>query len=229
MRPATARCLVARGVAEPRDAQGFIDPRLAALRPPAGLAGLSLAVGRIADAVVRGERIGVFGDYDVDGVTTAALLTSFLRASGADGRVCGRAPRCGLRLHAGGGGRLRAARLQARRHRRLRHERSRRDSRPAIARGIEVIVVDHHTVPAADVGASRALARQSVPRRLDVPVPRHGVGRARLLRRGRRFAPSCATAVTSDRDPSRTSATCSTSSRSARSPISSRSPQRTGS
>ena len=83
MRPATARCLVARGVVEPSEAQGFIDPRLAALRPPSGLAGLSLAVERVADAVVRGERIGVFGDYDVDGITTAALLTSFLRAAGA--------------------------------------------------------------------------------------------------------------------------------------------------
>ena len=39
VRPATARCLVGRGVIEPRDAQGFIDPRLAALRPPTGLAG----------------------------------------------------------------------------------------------------------------------------------------------------------------------------------------------
>jgi len=51
---ATARCLVARGVSEPRDAQGFIDPRLAALRPPAGLAGLAPAVGRIADAICAG-------------------------------------------------------------------------------------------------------------------------------------------------------------------------------
>src|SRR6185503_7462509 len=84
VRPATARCLVARGVVEPSEAQGFIDPRLAALRPPAGLAGLSLAVGRIADAVDRGERFGVFGDYDVDGITTAALLTSFLRGAGAE-------------------------------------------------------------------------------------------------------------------------------------------------
>jgi len=83
VRPATARCLAVRGVQDPREAQGFIDPRLAALRPPAGLAGLPRAVERIADAVVRGERIGVFGDYDVDGVTTAALLTSFLRACGA--------------------------------------------------------------------------------------------------------------------------------------------------
>jgi single-stranded-DNA-specific exonuclease len=83
VRPATARCLVARGVVEPSDAQGFIDPRLAALRPPSGLAGLSTAVDRIANAVERGERIGVFGDYDVDGITTAALLTSFLRGAGA--------------------------------------------------------------------------------------------------------------------------------------------------
>src|SRR5205085_10381997 len=63
--------------------KGFIDPRLAALRPPTGLAGLPRGVGRIADAVTRGERIGVFGDYDVDGVTSAALLTSFLRSVGA--------------------------------------------------------------------------------------------------------------------------------------------------
>jgi len=42
-----------------------------------------VAVGRLADAVDRGERIGVFGDYDVDGITTAALLTSFLRGAGA--------------------------------------------------------------------------------------------------------------------------------------------------
>ncbi len=87
IRPATARCLVARGVQEPNDAKGFVDPRLAALRPPAGLAGLPSAVARIADAVQRRERIGVFGDYDVDGVTTAALLTTFLRAVDADAIV----------------------------------------------------------------------------------------------------------------------------------------------
>ena len=95
---------------EPRDAQGFIDPRLAALRPPQGLAGMPRAVDRIADAVERGERIGVFGDYDVDGVTTAALLTSFLRDVGAAGRVRGGAARCRLRLHDDGGGGLRAPR-----------------------------------------------------------------------------------------------------------------------
>src|SRR4029078_8070179 len=75
--------LVPRWSVEPSHAQGFIDPRLAALRPPAGLAGLATAVERIQSAVQRNRRIGVFGDYDVDGITTAALLTSFLRAAGA--------------------------------------------------------------------------------------------------------------------------------------------------
>jgi len=148
VRPATARCLVARGVVEPRDAQAFIDPRLAALRPPSGLAGLSMAVERIARAVERGERIGVFGDYDVDGITTAALLTSFLRAAGAQVE-CAVARRdagygftaeaaadfaergCGV-VVTGDCGTSDVAAIGA-----------------AVARGVEVIVVDHHTVPSA--------------------------------------------------------------------------------
>ena len=148
MRPATARCLVARGVVEPHEAQGFIDPRLAALRPPSGLAGLSLAVERIAHAVVRGERIGVFGDYDVDGITTAALLTSFLRAAGAqvECAVARRDAGYGFTQEAvndfiargckvvvtGDCGTSDLVALEL-----------------AKAHGIEVIVVDHHTVPSA--------------------------------------------------------------------------------
>jgi single-stranded-DNA-specific exonuclease len=148
VRPATARCLVARGVVEPSDAQGFIDPRLAALRPPAGLAGLSLAVERIAHAVERGERIGVFGDYDVDGITTAALLTSFLRAAGAqvECAVARRDAGYGFTREAVGDfiergckvvvtgdcGTSDVAAIEA-----------------ANAGGLEVIVVDHHTVPSA--------------------------------------------------------------------------------
>ncbi|HEX5063586.1 MAG TPA: single-stranded-DNA-specific exonuclease RecJ [Kofleriaceae bacterium] len=150
VRPATARCLVARGVVEPSDAQGFIDPRLAALRPPSGLAGLSLAVERIAHAVERGERIGVFGDYDVDGITTAALLTSFLRAAGAqvECAVARRDAGYGFTQEAvadfvtrgckvvvtGDCGTSDLGALAA-----------------ASERGIEVIVVDHHTVPSASV------------------------------------------------------------------------------
>lgn len=149
VRPATARSLVARGVTEPRDAQGFIDPRLAALRPPAGLAGMALAVGRIADAVVRGERIGIFGDYDVDGVTTAALLTAFLRAAGAVVEVAVARRDAGYGFTPGA-----AADFAARGCSIIVTGDCGTNDLEAIAvasaQGIDVIVVDHHTVPSAD-------------------------------------------------------------------------------
>ncbi|MDX2087977.1 MAG: single-stranded-DNA-specific exonuclease RecJ [Kofleriaceae bacterium] len=149
VRPATARCLAARGVNDPREAQGFIDPRLAALRPPAGLAGMPKAVERIADAVMRGERIGVFGDYDVDGVTTAALLTSFLRGCGATVEVAV------ARRDAGYGFTVGAAQDFVTRGCSLvvTGDCGTNDLdaiRTAAAQGTEVIVVDHHTVPKAD-------------------------------------------------------------------------------
>src|SRR5579885_2040236 len=79
----TALVMVGRGLHDAAEAQRFLAPRLAALRAPDAMAGFSRAVERLAAAVRAGEPIGVFGDYDVDGVTTAALLTSFLRACGA--------------------------------------------------------------------------------------------------------------------------------------------------
>ena len=150
VRPATARCLVGRGVSEPNDAKGFIDPRLAALRPPAGLAGMPVAVARIADAVVANQRIGVFGDYDVDGVTTAALLTSFLRAAGATVEVAV------ARRDAGYGFTPAAAADVAARgcHVIVTGDCGTSDLEAiaaAAGHGIDVIVVDHHTVPSAEV------------------------------------------------------------------------------
>lgn len=150
VRAATARCLAGRGVVEPSDAQGFIDPRLAALRPPVGLAGLPRAVERIADAVQRGERIGVFGDYDVDGVTTAALLTSFLRAAGGHVEVAV------ARRDAGYGFTSAAASDFAARGCRLVVTGDCGTSdleaiATGAALGLEVIVVDHHTVPSAEL------------------------------------------------------------------------------
>src|SRR5215813_7356030 len=78
LQPATARCLVGRGVASSAEADKFLRPRLGQLRPPVGMAGFAEAVERLRRAVMAGEIIGVFGDYDVDGVTAAALLTTFL-------------------------------------------------------------------------------------------------------------------------------------------------------
>jgi len=172
VRRPTARCLVARGVTEPREAQGFIDPRLAALRPPAGLAGMASAVGRIADAVARGERIGVFGDYDVDGVTTAALLTGFLRS-------CGGEVACAVaRRDAGYGFTPAAAADFAARGCKLVITGDCGTSdleaiAAADAAGMEVIVVDHHTVPAAD-GAHPASSLVN-PFRADSTFPFRGL------------------------------------------------------
>ncbi|TMQ02654.1 MAG: single-stranded-DNA-specific exonuclease RecJ [Deltaproteobacteria bacterium] len=172
VRPATARCLVGRGVTEPRDAQGFIDPRLAALRPPTGLAGMARAVERIADAVVAGRRIGVFGDYDVDGVTTAALLTGFLRSVGATVEVAV------ARRDAGYGFTPAAAADFATRGCEVIITGDCGTSdldaiTAAAARGIDVVVVDHHTVPAADT-AHPALALVN-PHRADSTFPFRGM------------------------------------------------------
>lgn len=172
MRQATARCLVGRGMAEPHDAQGFIDPRLAALRPPTGLAGMSRAVGRIADAVIADQRIGVFGDYDVDGVTAAALLTTFLRATGATVEVAV------ARRDAGYGFTTAAAAdFAARGCSVVVTSDCGTNDLPAIAHaaahGIDVIVVDHHTVPAADV-PHPALALVN-PHRADSTFPFRGM------------------------------------------------------
>ena len=172
VKPATARCLVARGVSEPQDALSFIDPRLAALRPPAGLAGMTGAVTRIADAVQRGERIGIFGDYDVDGVTTAALLTSFLRASGAavEAAVAQRTAGYGFTTIA-------ATDLVARGCRLIITGDCGTSDLEAIqvaaASGVDVIVVDHHTVPSAEV-AHPAYALVN-PYRADSTFPFRGM------------------------------------------------------
>jgi single-stranded-DNA-specific exonuclease len=174
VRPATARCLAARGVLEPRDAQGFIDPRLAALRPPQGLAGLPRAVERIADAVQRGERVGVFGDYDVDGVTSAALLTAFLRGAGASGVEVAVA-----RRDAGYGFTPAAAAELARRGCGLivTGDCGTNDLEAiaaAGALGADVIVIDHHTVPAGAADAHPAAALVN-PFRSDSTFPFRGM------------------------------------------------------
>src|SRR5262249_28198464 len=79
----TARCLVGRGVASSAEADAFLRPRLGQLRPPSGMAGFAEAVERLRAAVMAGETVGIFGDYDVDGVTAAALLAIFLGQVGA--------------------------------------------------------------------------------------------------------------------------------------------------
>jgi single-stranded-DNA-specific exonuclease len=79
-----ARVLAGRGIA-PDEATAFLDPTLKVLMPdPSVLTDMDRAGARIADAVIANERIAIFGDYDVDGATSAALLARFLRHQGQD-------------------------------------------------------------------------------------------------------------------------------------------------
>jgi single-stranded-DNA-specific exonuclease len=77
-----ARILAARGV-EVDAVASFLDPTVRALMPdPDTLADARMAATRLADAVARGETVAIFGDYDVDGATSAALLGRYLRHCG---------------------------------------------------------------------------------------------------------------------------------------------------
>lgn len=77
------RLLVGRGYADPEIAKQYLRPRLEQLGAPSLLFDLPRAVDRIATAVQRGETIFVHGDYDVDGMSSTALLTRVLRGCGA--------------------------------------------------------------------------------------------------------------------------------------------------
>jgi single-stranded-DNA-specific exonuclease len=75
--------LAGRGVAL-EGVGAFLAPKLRdALPDPSHLVDLDVAVARLADAVQAGERIGLLGDYDVDGATSVALLARYLAAVGA--------------------------------------------------------------------------------------------------------------------------------------------------
>jgi len=76
------RLLAARGI-DLDGAGHFLEPTLRALLPdPSVLADMDVAADRLADAVVAGETVGVFGDYDVDGACSAALMVTLLRSLG---------------------------------------------------------------------------------------------------------------------------------------------------
>jgi single-stranded-DNA-specific exonuclease len=79
-----ARILAGRGV-EVDAVEAFLDPTVKRSMPdPNVLTAMPEASARIADAIVRGETIAIFGDYDVDGATSAAVLARFLRRAGVE-------------------------------------------------------------------------------------------------------------------------------------------------
>jgi single-stranded-DNA-specific exonuclease len=82
-----ARVLAGRGIAIDGVAD-YLDPTLKKQMPdPYCLTDMQVAVDRLADAVENSEKIAIFGDYDVDGATSAALLGSFFMAAGVEFRI----------------------------------------------------------------------------------------------------------------------------------------------
>jgi single-stranded-DNA-specific exonuclease len=82
--PSLARALALRGVASFEEARHFFRADRADLHDPEDIRDMPVAADRLAQAIDRDERVLVYGDYDVDGTTAAALLTDFLRRRGVD-------------------------------------------------------------------------------------------------------------------------------------------------
>ncbi|HMS02392.1 MAG TPA: single-stranded-DNA-specific exonuclease RecJ [Gemmatimonadaceae bacterium] len=165
--PVVCQLLAARGYDDPDAARRYLRPRLEHLAPPGSLRDCDRAVERIGEAIRRGERIFVHGDYDVDGMASTALLTRVLRALGA--QVTPWVPHRlvdGYDLGAGGVAAARAAGAglvvtcdcgtQA-------HV----PIADLMQGGIDVIVTDHH-LPGAGLPPAFAVVN---PRRPDCPSP----------------------------------------------------------
>ena len=77
--------LLSRGIGSAEEAEAFLHPSEEQLLDPFRLQGMEEAVSRIRRAREAGERVCVFGDYDVDGVCATAILIGWLRGAGVNG------------------------------------------------------------------------------------------------------------------------------------------------
>lgn len=80
--PLLAATLALRGIESEEEAQKLIDSNFKCLHDPMLISGMSAAVQRIKLAVERGETVAVYGDYDVDGITSTCLVTDYMRFKG---------------------------------------------------------------------------------------------------------------------------------------------------
>lgn len=151
-----ARVLAARG-AQTETCERYLNPALRDLLPdPSRLTDMDVAVERMLHAIRLGEQIAIFGDYDVDGAASSALLQRFLRAAGRDAEIYipdrifeGYGPNEDALdgLQAGGARLVICVDCGSGSHAALAHAR---------ARGLDVVVLDHHQV-GADLPAAVAL------------------------------------------------------------------------
>jgi single-stranded-DNA-specific exonuclease len=162
-----AALLALRGYSDPLARAAFLSPALATLADPALLADLPRAITRLKTAHARGERLAIWGDYDVDGLTSTALLCRAFAGMGfqATPHIPHRV-RDGYGMHVAGVDMLAdegvtlivAVDCGISNRREIAH---------AATRGVDVIVLDHHTIP-PELPDAVAIIN---PRRADCPYP----------------------------------------------------------
>ncbi len=172
-----ADLLARRGLTEPEALARFMDPKLSHLTPPDGMADRDAAAERIAFAIQQHEPIAIFGDYDCDGITSAAILTGILEALGGrplpllasrfDGGY-GVSAAAVERIVATGAKLLVTCDCGSSDHATLSDVR---------ARGIDVIVIDHHLVPSEPLPAVAFLN----PHRPECAFPYKGLASCGLV------------------------------------------------
>lgn len=157
--PLTARVLEARGLLH-EGASAFLEPSLSMLHDPSLLPDMDRAAARILDALRAGEPVVIYGDYDVDGVTSTAILHRTMRALVPGARVSWYIPH---RIDEGYG-------LNADAMRSLAAEGARvivtvdcgvtavEPARAAREAGVDLIITDHHNPPATEEGLPPAYA-----------------------------------------------------------------------
>src|SRR6202047_3927256 len=139
-----ARILAGRNV-EVDAVEAFLDPTIKRSMPdPNVLTAMPEAATRIADAMTRGESVAIFGDYDVDGATSTALLARFLRQGGVEPII-----HIPDRLFEGYGPNVEAVRARGARGATLLvtvdcGTTSIEPLSEARALGVDVVVIDHH-------------------------------------------------------------------------------------
>jgi len=162
-----ARLLAGRDLPDAASVESFLNPSLLSLHDPMRMRDMDRAVERIAQALAEGERIAVYGDYDVDGLTATALLVRFFKWLGVE--VLTHIPH---RLNEGYGMSLEGVDLLHSRGARLIITVDNGIScvnEIAHARdlGMDVIVTDHHQ-PGAELPEATAVVDPSRP---DCPYP----------------------------------------------------------
>lgn len=144
--PLLSAILRQRGITSSEAARVFLRPELAPLGDPLLLPDMHQAITLIREAIERGDRIAIFGDYDVDGISSTAMLTRALRRLGADVT-----PRIPHRAHEGYGLNSNAVEEFATSGCKLLITADCGSSNVAeialaLARGMRVVVIDHHRV-----------------------------------------------------------------------------------